>query len=287
MTGELSAAGAPDRLWVSRVFASHHEPGTAYVTKTGYRRDDFRPHVYRTADYGRSWTEIGQDLPDRPVNVVFEDPDAPDLLYVGNDLGVYVSVDGGGGWARVKANMPDVAVHDLLVHPRENDLVAATYGRGAWVTDVTALKELTPEVLAADLHLFAVEPKPHRDREAWGNYELYGDRHVTTPNEPTGLVLTYYLREGQGEEVELGVADTEGRRIRTLAAPGTAGIHRVVWDMEDGEGEMMGPGTYGVTLGAAGGSVSRAARIEPSDPVGAAPRSPGARPSGRLGTGNR
>ena len=105
-------------------------PGTAYVAKNGFRQDDFTPYLFKTTDYGATWTSIGRGLPDQPINVVWQDRQNPRLLFVGNDKGVWVSIDDGARWVRMKGNMPNVPVHDLLVHPRERDLIVGTYGRG-------------------------------------------------------------------------------------------------------------------------------------------------------------
>ena len=107
------------------MFASPYEAGTAFVSKTGFRNDDFTPYLYRTTDFGKTWTSIASDLPKAPINVVVQDPKNPKLLFVGDDIGVMVSIDGGGHWTRLQGNLPTVPVHDLLVHPREHDLVLA------------------------------------------------------------------------------------------------------------------------------------------------------------------
>ena len=109
-------------FWVSRVVASRHQPGTAYVTYTGLRADDFRPFVYKTTDFGETWTSIAGNLPNKSVNVVREDPRNPDLLYVGAEFGLFVSIDGGRTWNDLHNNMPTQPVYDLQIHPRENDL---------------------------------------------------------------------------------------------------------------------------------------------------------------------
>ncbi|MDQ3171023.1 MAG: hypothetical protein M3Q55_12865, partial [Acidobacteriota bacterium] len=119
-TPALAAAGAPIDRYVSRVFASPHGAGTAFVAKSGFRNDDFRPFLYRTDDFGKTWSSIGAGLPDSPINVVVQDRVNRHLLIVGNDLGVWVSNDAGEAWSRLTANLPTVAVHDLTVHPREN-----------------------------------------------------------------------------------------------------------------------------------------------------------------------
>ena len=157
VTKNIADAGGPEHLWVSRVFVSNFEDGKAYVTKTGFRRDDFKPYVFKTADFGATWTDIGSNLPEKPVNIIYEDRKNPDLLFLGNDKGVYVSISGGNSWVYMRNNMPTIAVHDLLVHPRENDLVVGTYGRGLYITDVSPLQEVNRALLEKDVHLFQVE----------------------------------------------------------------------------------------------------------------------------------
>ena len=134
--------------WVSRVEASHHDLGTAYLSYTGYRRDDFRPFVYKTTDFGESWTDISANLPPGPINVIREHHTNPDLLFVGTEFQVWVSIDGGGNWTSMKLDMPTSPVHDMKIHPRENDLVVATHGRGIYIADISSLVEVTLEVLS-------------------------------------------------------------------------------------------------------------------------------------------
>lgn len=259
-TGALAAAGAPADLWVSRVFASPHEAGTAFVAKTGFRADDFRPWLFKTTDFGATWTPLAAGLPDRPVNVVWQDRRNPSLLFAGTDGGVYVSLDGGAAWARMPG-VPVVPVHDLLVHPREQDLVVGTYGRGLFVTDVTVLQELTPAVLSAEAHLFSVEPKRLRRMRALGNYHLYGDRYLETPNEPAALVVTYLLREAQAEKARIQVRDLEGREVRTLEGPAAAGLNRVLWHMDDDKERPVAAGEYVISIEVAGRRLVQRARV--------------------------
>ena len=143
MTAKLTALGGREDGYVSRVQASHHVAGRAYVAKSGYKFDDFRPYLFRTDDFGATWKSISSNLPNEPINVVFEDHKNPNLLFVGNDTGVFVSIDGGARWVKMNNNMPNVPVHDLLVHPRDNDLVLGSYGRGLFITNISALQELT------------------------------------------------------------------------------------------------------------------------------------------------
>jgi len=136
--------GLPGR-WVSRVEASSHELGTAYVSLTGYRRDDFSTYLYRTDDFGRTWRSIAGDLPDEPVNVIREDPENPDLLYVGTDLGAYVSLDRGESWHSLSTHLPTTPVYDLRIQARADELVAGTHGRSVFVLDLEPIRAAAAE----------------------------------------------------------------------------------------------------------------------------------------------
>ena len=213
--------------WVSRVAASHHDPGTAYVSFTGYRRDDFRPFLYKTIDYGETWTSIASNLPDGPINVIKEDHKNPNLLFAGTEFGVYVSLNGGKSWTKMKTDMPTQPVQDLVIHPRENDLVAATHGRGIFITDISPLQELTSEVLARDAHLFDIESKikwvvPGRMNSSSSNY--WGE------SEANGIVVYYYLKNKIEGDVKVTVykGNVEINEIKGSSSPG---IHKIVWDM--------------------------------------------------------
>ncbi|HMV46175.1 MAG TPA: hypothetical protein PKD31_00265, partial [Blastocatellia bacterium] len=270
-TKAIAQVGGPEDAWTNRVFASHYQAGTAYVAKSRHRQDDFRPFLFKTTDFGATWTAIQNNLPQRPINVIWEDNVNPDLLFVGNDAGVYVSLDGGKQWSALKGNMPLVAVHDLIVHPREGDLVVGTYGRGIWVTDITPLREWR-QAMAAEAYLFAVEPKSRRREGALGNYRLYGDRLAVTPNEPNGLVFVYYLKEAAKEKVTLTVTDAGGKTVRTLDGATKAGLNRVVLPLVDFGGQFGGggrapnaapiqPGDYTVTLQTGDRQVTQTARV--------------------------
>jgi hypothetical protein len=247
VTSGVAAAGGPTELWVSRVFASHADAGTAYVSKTGFRADDFRPYLFKTADYGKTWTRITNGLPSKGINVVVEDARNRNLLFVGNDRGVYTSIDGGANWVPMRANMPTAPVHDLVIHPRENDLVAGTYGRGLWITDIGPLREMSTTMLEKDLHLFEIEPKTPRGEGAWGNYQLYGDRYTRTPNEPDALAIVYYVKTASSGAT-VTVAKPSGDIIRTWQATAQAGVNRAFWNMADDRGQRFAPGEYVVTV---------------------------------------
>jgi photosystem II stability/assembly factor-like uncharacterized protein len=213
--------------WVSRVEASKHFLGTAYVTFTGYRNDDFRPFVYRTTDFGESWTDISSDLPDGPVNVIREHPQNPDLLFVGTEFQVFVSSDGGAHWASMKNNMPTVPVHDLQIHPRENDLIVATHGRGIYIADISPLVEVTRGVLTQDLFFFQPQDEVRWDRS---DRTSYASSNYRGESEDQGVKLYYFLKDDTGD-VKFTVYQG-GMVIVELEGSGDSGINRVLWSMD-------------------------------------------------------
>ena len=118
-----------------RSVASAYDLGTVYLTQNGKREDDFTPYVWKSTDFGRTWTSLAKGIPVGPVNVIREDPVDAKILYVGTDMGVYASLDGGQTWTVLGRGLPTVYVHDLIVHPRDNIVVIATHGRGMWALD--------------------------------------------------------------------------------------------------------------------------------------------------------
>ena len=219
-------AGNPG-YWVSRVTASNFDPGTAYVTYTGYRHDDFRPFVYKTTDYGLTWASLAGGLSEGPVNVIREDVKNPALLFVGTEFGVQVSIDGGKSWFKMKSNMPTQPVHDLKVHPRENDLIVATHGRGIFIADISPLQELTAAVLAKDAHLFRIEPKV---RWVGTDRRISSSSNFAGQSEPVGLVIQYYLKAKAKGDVKIQVfrGTLLLNEIRATAEPG---LNTAVWNM--------------------------------------------------------
>lgn len=213
--------------WISRVLASNFSPGTAYVTVTGFRHDDFRPYIFKTDDYGQTWVPISGNLPEGPVNVIREDHRNPQLLFAGTDFGVYATLDGGQNWFSLRGNMPTQPVHDLIIHQRENDLVVATHGRGIFITDISWLQEITPEVLNRELHLFSVEPKiKWLDKDTGHSSSL----NYEGESEPEAAVINYYLKSEVKGEVRVKLYQGQ-MLINELKGTTRAGINQVVWNL--------------------------------------------------------
>jgi len=131
--------GLPYQKWISRIVASSFEMGTVYMTQNGKRDDDFTPYVWKSTNYGKTWTDISKGIPLGPVNVIREDPKNKNILYVGTDCGVYVTADGGKSWNVLGTGLPMTYVHDLVIHPRDNIIAIGTHGRGIWVLDANKI----------------------------------------------------------------------------------------------------------------------------------------------------
>jgi photosystem II stability/assembly factor-like uncharacterized protein len=133
--------GLPKGKWISRIVASQYAMGRVYVTQNGKRDDDFQVYIWKSEDYGQTWEDVSSNIPLGPVNVIKEDPDNPNLLYAGTDIGVYLSTDGGKKWS-VLGDLPSTYVHDLVIHPRDNMIVIATHGRGMFTLDANTIKTI-------------------------------------------------------------------------------------------------------------------------------------------------
>ncbi len=236
----------PLGLWVSRVEPSHFDEGTAYISIDGHRSDEFRPWIFKTADYGTTWTQISHDLPDgNPIYVVREDPKNPQVLYAGSEFGAFVSVDGGDTWAELGRGLPTVAVHDLVIHPRDGDVIAATHGRSIWVLDdATPLQQMTYAVQQSDLHLFVPRTATRWrgiSRGATRGHKLFMGRNPLTidqqdpGNSPNELVnsagLSFWLGVEPSGPVTVTISTMDGGRSVSQEVEAHEGLNRWFWDL--------------------------------------------------------
>jgi photosystem II stability/assembly factor-like uncharacterized protein len=193
-------AGVPERTYVNQIIASQHDKNVAYVTFNHHRYGDFHPYVYKTADGGKTWRSIQNNLPERgTAYTIAEDHVNPNLLFVGTEFGFYFSVDGGAEWIALKNGLPTIAVKDITIQKRENDLVLATFGRGFYVLDdYSPLRYFKKEDLTKAAIIFPVkdalmyiESVPLGVR----GKGFQGESFYTTPNPKVGAVFTYYLKD--------------------------------------------------------------------------------------------
>ncbi len=218
------SAGLPKDRWVSRVEASRHERGRAYLSLNGYRDDDTTAYLYVTEDSGATWSSIAAGLPAEAVNVVREDPVNQDVLYAGTDRGAYVSFDRGTAWQALPAGLPNVPVHDLVVHPRERELVAGTHGRSIFILDALPIQELTPEVREQPVHVFPLADvqfeRSWRGRRSPWFHDPTFDPEVKVP----------FWTSSAGQ-AELLIRDDNGRDLRRLELEAAAGVNTFTWDL--------------------------------------------------------
>ncbi len=283
--------GLPEFALISIIDPSPHDPATAYVAATRYKLSDHKPYLYKTHDYGETWTPIVNGIPDNDfTRVIREDPGERGLLYAGTETGVYVSFDDGAHWQSLRLNLPVVPVHDLVV--KEGDLVAATHGRGFWILDdVALLHQLDWTTLDAPVHLFA--PRKTVRFRASGDLTagFAGDQALAGANPPNGVVVSYTFKEKPASDVTLSFYK-DGNLIRSYSSASAgeakgargggdrkvaaeAGANRFVWDtrypgaevLEDAvfqgtaEGPLAAPGTYRVDLTSGGTTQSQSFEI--------------------------
>jgi photosystem II stability/assembly factor-like uncharacterized protein/DNA-binding FrmR family transcriptional regulator len=234
---DITPRNTPEWGLVSIIEESPHEPGVAYVAVNRYKLDDFSPYVFKTTDYGRSWSAIVRGLPDDHfIRVVREDPARRGLLYAGGEFGVYVSFDDGEHWSSLQLNLPVVPIRDMVV--KDDDLVLGTHGRSFWILDdLTPLHELSDEVARADVHLF--QPRATYRMRGGG---FGGFVPGVGNNPPNGVVVHYYFAEQPEGEVKLAFLEPDGTLIREFsslpesdqeegAVKIEAGMNRFVWNL--------------------------------------------------------
>ncbi|MBT8048372.1 MAG: glycosyl hydrolase [Gammaproteobacteria bacterium] len=286
----VTPRGLPNEIQINSIEAHPFEPGGLYLAATAYKNDDFRPYLFKTTDYGRSWKEITDGIPDQQfTRVIRSDTERRGLLFAGTEGGVYVSFDDGANWQPLQLNLPFVPVTDLAV--KQGNLIAATQGRGYWIfNDLAWLRQYENKVLDRAVHLFSPSP-------AWrlpnGVAENPGNRGTNPAN---GLVLYYWLKEPLTTKTALGLVihDLDGNRIRSFTRKpekedeetkpqlsednrkltAQAGLNAFEWDMrypgverfeklvlwnDSLEGPKAVPGTYRATLTVDGGQAQTVA----------------------------
>jgi photosystem II stability/assembly factor-like uncharacterized protein len=240
---------------VTHIEASHDAASTAYAAIDRHRLEDLRPFLYRTRDFGKSWQQVSNGIPEGSfLNCVREDPQRKGLLYACTEKGVYVSFDDGDNWQSLQLNLPVTSVRDLVIH--EDDLVVATFGRSFWVLDdITPLRQLNPRITASETWLF--EPQnAYRARQGRDQGTELPFDEPQSANPPEGAVLDYYLREKPTTPIQLEIFDAEGKLVRRFSSDekphktnpsevhfpmywvhepqplsAEAGMHRFVWDL--------------------------------------------------------
>jgi hypothetical protein len=278
----------PEWSLVSLIEASWFDAGTAYAAVDAHKLDNFKPFIFKTNDFGKTWTQITAGIPDGAyVHAVREDPVRKGLLFAGTETGIYVSFDDGAHWQPLQLNLPNAPIHDMVIHG--NDLAVATHGRSFWILDdISPLRQADASIAGSDVHLF-VPNTAIRSRMG----HVRRRRDAIGENPPNGAILYYYLKEEPKEPIKLEILDASGKVIRTLSSeekkeeghseewdreeaadhiPAKAALNVFAWDLRYeepvkipkavyDEGEPIGPlalpGTYQARLTVGGKSFSQ------------------------------
>ncbi len=226
--------GLPKNSWVSSIDAGHFDEGTAYATFDLHTFGDMRPYVYKTTNFGQTWTPVVAPAGNMRgyAHVVKEDLVNKNLLFVGTELGLWVSLDGGRQWAQYKGgDLPNVAVRDLAIHPRDKDLVIATHGRGIWIVDdITPLRALTPANLLKEAAFIEARPTVQSipANGGWAN----GDAVFTGANPTDEAVITYYQQKRHiFGDLKIEILDESGKLLSTVPSSKRRGLNRATWSM--------------------------------------------------------
>jgi len=276
--------GVPKETHVSRVEPSHFDDGTCYVTFDGHRTDDHKPYVFKTTDFGETWTSMSSNLPQGNVNVIREDPKNKNLLYLGTEYGFYVSLNGGKEWKRFMNGLPTVRIDDILVHPRDNDLILGTHGRSIYIMDdISALQQMTESATSnADAVLFDIRPAIVWVTDIQKSILVEGAKFFRGSNPAQGSAISYWLKSAATEDVKVAISDVSGREVRTLVGTKNAGLNRVQWDLRPapagGRGRGQGPGGAQAAPQAEAGTA-------PAQPPAAGTQQAAPQPEGARGRG--
>lgn len=211
----------PKDLWVSRVIASNYKKERVYVTLNGYRWDDFKVYVFVSEDYGNTWNSITSNIPLSPVNVIREDPENEQLLYLGTDNGAYVSFNTGKSWEAFSMGLPNVAVHDIVVQPEAKELLLGTHGRSIYKTRIAELQEYNPKSTEA-VTLFELPDLDYS--KYWGT-----SRNFWSEPYETTLVIPFYSKAEKQEVVD--VLSQKGTLLQSFTVNAAVGFNYVDYNM--------------------------------------------------------
>ena len=225
--------GLPYGKWVSELVASAYDENTVYMSQNGKRDDDFLPYLWKSTNNGDTWESIINNLPTGPINVIKEDPKNKNILYVGNDFGVYVSLNGGKFWYSLPGKLPTTYVHDLVIQPRDNIMIAATHGRGMYALDVEYLQNLSEDDLNKDAFFISAVngTLPQYPKYRW--------------SQPDPVRFCYYIKS-KTDSINIEVVDSKNAKVKEFKGTGDKGLNFAEWNLTSDAKEKtyIEPGEY-------------------------------------------
>ncbi|MBL8842746.1 MAG: PDZ domain-containing protein [Planctomycetes bacterium] len=261
--------GVPGPRYVAELLFSRHDAETLFVVLDGRRSDDCEPWLFRSRDFGRTFTRIGAGLPAQNLHALAESPRRRGILFAGSSVGCHYSIDDGDTFVAFDGRLPTVPVFDLVVHPRERELVAATHGRGIWIADIAPLEQLSKDVVAAELELLTPRTVTLAPRLPGSNSYAAPRFHGENPRD--GVEFWWWRKSGSDANVALQVKNVAGGTIARLTGSGAPGLQVVRWNLAldvDAPGvpsmrdRRLKPGEYLVVIEADGKSDSATLRVE-------------------------
>lgn len=272
-----SIRGIPATAFVNNIYADLHDADVVYVALDNHKFGDLDPYLIKSTDRGRTWTSIASNLPERTlVWRIVQDHVNPSLLFAATEFGIYFTVDGGGEWIQIKGGAPTISFRDITIQRRENDLVAASFGRGFFILDdYSPLREVSEDMLAQEAVLFQAKPAHlYIPRDVIGGAQ--GAAYYAAPNPEFGATFTYYLKEGSttlkaerqksereigdgdvpfpgwealdaernevSDRVEIVVRDAAGNVANRVNGGTSKGFHRVAWNLRYASKALIEPG---------------------------------------------
>ena len=219
---DLISSSLPGGLWVSEVLASRQDENRVYVSLNGYRNDDFTSYLYMSDDQGQTWKDISSNMPDSPINAIAEDQYNEDLLFVGTDIGLFVSFNQGNSWEVFQSGIPNVAVHDLVIQDDARHLVVGTHGRSIYQADISVLQKLKSSVLNSGLYVFKLPETKYSDK--WGN-----PPSSWTKADTPGLDIVFYANNAGEFNAEVKTVD--GVVVSAASISADSGLNILSYDM--------------------------------------------------------
>jgi hypothetical protein len=225
--------GLPKNTWCYHIEASNFSKGSAYAVFEGHTNNDMNTYVYKTIDFGTTWTSIVTKDIDGFARCIQEDYVNENLLFLGTEKGLYITVDGGKNWSKFENNMPAVAVMHLDLHKKTNDLVMATHGRGVIILDdISILRQVTNEIIASEVYFFKTKPFIKEENSSFGS--TASELEFVGPNPSTSAQILYYLKKRNTfGKMEMEIQDLNGNKIVGLPVSNQKGINIVTWDFNE------------------------------------------------------